>query len=377
MLKVLHIIQGCGGGVASLLGNLIRTADKEEIRQDVMSFTYENGERFIEILEEAGSQMFLLPRPRKEGMKAFKRYMLEVMRANGYDVVHCHTDGWRSSIYRKVARKAGVPVFCIHAHRASNDPGLLGSSKAFIRLNQWCSRKNADIKFACGEAAAKFIYGDVDDHVVIPNGIDLEKCHGAAMSDRTVLRSQLGIRDGQIVVLQVGRLVTQKNHGFTVRIARALEEQGIPFKLLVAGTGGLEQQIRGELEAQGLTDRVTLLGRRDDVYRLMAMADVMILPSLYEGLPTVAIEAQAMGLYSILADTITSECDMGLGLVRQLPIDGGATCWAEAISHCREIPVPPQDQIDQALLRNAYTAETSVQRYVRTLDRHISGRAVV
>lgn len=374
MLKVLHIIQGCGGGVASLLGNLIRTADPREIRQDVMSFGFDNGEKFVELLDRMGSRRFLLPRPRKQGMGAFRRYMLQVLRDGGYDVVHCHTDGWRSSIYRKVAKEAGVPVFCIHAHRAANDPGLLKQSRAFIRMEQYLSRKNADIKFACGEAAAKFIYGDVDDHVVIPNGIDLQSCHAAAKEDPSSLRSRLGIGQGQIVVLQVGRLVTQKNHSFTLKIAQALKSLGASFKLLVVGAGGLEQQIRDGLVAEGLTDCVELLGRRDDIYQLMAMADVMILPSLYEGLPTVAIEAQAMGLYSLLADTITPECDMGLGLVRQLPIDGDAGAWAEAIAGCREVPTPPRGQIDQALLRNAYTAQSSAERYVRTLRQKVYGQ---
>lgn len=374
MLKVLHIIQGCGGGVASLLGNLIRTADPTQIRQDVMSFGFANGEKFVELLDRMGSQRFLLPRPRKEGMKAFRQYMLQVLREGGYDVVHCHTDGWRSSVYRRVVKEAGVPVFCIHAHRAANDPGLLKRSRAYIRLEQWYSRKNADIRFACGEDAAKFIYGDGEGHVVIPNGIDLEGCHRAAQADLTLLRSRSGIGQEQIAVLQVGRLVTQKNHGFTLKIARALKDQGVPFKLLIAGAGGLEQQIRDGVAAEGLTDCVELLGRRDDIYQLMAMADVMILPSLYEGLPTVAVEAQAMGLYTLLADTITPECDMGLGLVRRLPIDGDAGCWAKAIAGCRQIPVPDRTQIDQALLDRAYTAESSAQRYVQTLYQKVYGR---
>ena len=101
----------------------------------------------------------------------------------------------------------------------------------------------------------------------------------------------------------------------------------------------------------------------------MAVADVMILPSLYEGLPTVAVEAQAMGLFSLIADTVTDECDMGLNLVRFLPIDAGTDCWAEAISACRAAKIPARAQIEQVLADNAYTDEGAVQRYLSTLNR--------
>lgn len=371
MLKILHVIQGCGGGVSSLIGNLVRSADKTAVHQDVMSFTFENGDVFVKELEENGCKTFLLPRPRKDGLAAFRDFAVKVMKEEKYDVVHCHTDGWRTILYRDLAREAGVPLFCIHAHRASNDPGFLGQNKMFIRLNQAISRKNADIKFACGRDAAKFIYGDVEDYVTIPNGIHLSRCRAAAKADKAALRASLGIAEGQIVVLQVGRLVTQKNHGFTVEIAAALKKMGVPFKLLIAGTGGLEQSIRDQLTQRDLEDCVALLGRRDDIYELMTMADVMILPSLYEGLPTVAVEAQAMGLYSILADTITSECDLGLGLIRQLPIDDGARCWAEAVAACRSVTAPETCKIEQVLEENAYTADGAARRYIGALRQKI------
>lgn len=374
MLKILHVIQGCGGGVASLIGNLIRSTDKVAVVQDVLSFSYENGETFVEELKKNGSKMFLLPRPRKEGYGTFRKYMLKVLKEGCYDVVHCHTDGWRAILYRSIAREAKVPLFCIHAHRASNDPGFLGQNRLFIRLNQAISRKNADIKFACGTEAAKFIYGDVDDFVTIPNGINLRRCEDATKVDKLALKASLGIEADRIVILQVGRLVTQKNHDFTVQIARELKNRDVAFKLLIAGTGDLEQSIRQKLEDQALTDYVDLLGRRNDIYELMAMADVMILPSLYEGLPTVAIEAQAMGLYSLLADTVTAECDLGLGLIRRLPIANGADCWAEAIVAGRETEKPQREQIRQVLEANAYTAEASVRHYLTTLLKKIAER---
>ena len=92
MIKVLHIIQGYGGGVSSLVKNLILASDKERIKQDVMSFTFENGEEFIKCLEDNGSKTFLMPRPRKDGYKAFKSFVLNVMN-NGLTEA-CVRDGF-------------------------------------------------------------------------------------------------------------------------------------------------------------------------------------------------------------------------------------------------------------------------------------------
>lgn len=375
MLKVLHVIQGCGGGVASLIGNLVRSADKTRIKQDVLSFSYENGETFVLELEENGGKRFLLPRPRKEGYKAFRSYMLEVLRKGHYDVVHCHTDGWRTILYREITKKAGVPLFCIHAHRASNDPGVLGQSRIFVRLSQAISRKNADIRFACGVEAAKFIFGESDNCVVVPNGISLAHCEQAVTVDIKKKKRELGIPENHIVILQAGRLVTQKNYDFTVEIADELKRRGIRFNLMIAGTGSLEQHIQDKLDELSLSDQVELMGRRDDIYELMAVSDVMILPSLYEGLPTVVVEAQAMGLHSVVADTVTDECDMSLGLVHRVPIDRGVDCWIDAILNSVAAGKPTRNLIEQKLIEREYTDVGAAQTYVDALDRMMAEKA--
>ena len=116
---------------------------------------------------------------------------------------------------------------------------------------------------------------------------------------------------------------------------------------------------------------MTLLGRRNDIYKLMSMADVMILPSFSEGLPTVAVEAQAMGLYSLISDTVTTECDLGLGLVRYLPI-GDADLWADAIVRRPQIPMPDQETILQKLDGRAFTSEGAFRCYLGTLERKMN-----
>lgn len=367
MLKVLHLIQGYGGGISSLVKNLILSADKTQIRQDVMSFAYQNGELFVEELKKYGSNVFLMPRPRKDGYFAFKSYVLKVMKDGGYDVVHCHTDGWRSTVFKKIAKKAGISVFCIHAHRTSNNPGFIQNNKVYIKFNQWISRKNADIRFTCGVEAAKFIYGTTESTITIPNGISLERCKKAWSVDIKALKTELGIFDDEIILLHVGRFVVQKNHMFMIDIAEKLRNKGVKFKLLLVGAGDLEKSVREKTAEKNLFDSVVFLGRRNDIFDLMHMADVMLLPSTSEGLPTVAIEAQAMGLYSLISNQVSDEVDMGLGLLSFLSIDD-ATVWVNDIENLHFSKDLSIDRIEPTLTQNAYTDRKSFERYITVLN---------
>ena len=348
--------------------NLILSSDRTRICQDVMSFAYVNGEGFIEELKQKGSKAYLVPHPRKKGYGPFSKEVLKIMKDGQYDVVHCHMDGWRSSMFRKLAKKAKIKLFCTHAHRTTNDPGLIKNNKLYLRINEKISCANADIKFACGMDAGKFINGKTKDIVEIPNGIDLERCHTAEKTDQSQKKESLGIGELELVLLQVGRLVGVKNHAFMIEIADQLRKKGIAFKILVAGTGELQQTLEEKVREKNLADFVHFLGRRDDIYELMAISDLMLLPSFSEGLPTVVVEAQAMGLGSLISDTITKECDQGLGLIRFLPINQGAKIWSNAIASYKKTNIPDRAYIDEKMIQNAYTSYGAAEKYYLTLE---------
>lgn len=365
MIKVLHIIQGYGGGVSSIVKNLIVHSDPHLIKQDVMSFSFENAEEFLTEINKHGSKTFLMPRPRIEGYRKFKKYVTSVLSNEKYDVVHCHTDGWRSIIYHHLAASCKIPVFAIHAHRTSNDPGKINNNKLYISLNQFISRKLADIRFACGKEAGNFVFGTKQGLVIVTNGLDTDICKRAWEIDRIKKRETLGCSKNDICLLNVGRLVTQKNQQFLIDIAEELKRQGIVFKLFIVGTGVLKDELQRKICECLLDDYVILTGRRNDVYELMAISDLLLLPSLYEGLPTVIIEAQAMGLKSIVSSHVTDECDLGLDLVAFEDIDN-ISKWCDKI---KDISKPDYDFEDvlKVLNKCLYTAESSFNYYYLAL----------
>lgn len=370
MIKVLHIIQAYGGGISTLVKNLIVAADKEQIKQDVISFAYNNAEEYIKTLEENNAQVFLMPRPRIEGYKKFKSYVLEVLKNGEYDVVHCHSDGWRSSIFRKLSKKADVKTFCIHAHRTANNPGFVLNCKPYLLVNRYISKKNADIKFTCGRDAAKFIFGKCE-FTTIPNGIDLDKALKAMSSDKKALRKSLSVKDDEILIFHVGQLVAQKNHQYIIKIAEELRSRGLKFKILLVGSGYLEDKINFMINDKSLVNEVKLIGRRNDIFELINAAQCVILPSTSEGLPTIAMESQIMRTPCFASDCVTDECDLGLGLVKFLRLNS-VDNWINAITSADNSEPPETADVVDAFERNAYTSTGSAERYLSTLKRYLN-----
>ena len=247
---------------------------------------------------------------------------------------------------------------------------MIRNSKLYIKINQWISRKNADIRFTCGKEAAKFIYGTDEEAVLVPNGISLERCREALLADVSKMKAELGICDDEIVLLHAGRFVIQKNHTFMVDIADELRNEGVRFKLLLAGTGDLEDAVRQSVYEKGLADQVVFLGRRNDIYELMMVSNGMLLPSISEGLPTVAMEAQAMGLHSLVSSNVSKECDLGLDLISFLPIHE-TKIWVDAIKDLMFPQNISRDRIERVLSQHAYTSHESFIRYITVLKEKI------
>lgn len=155
--------------------------------------------------------------------------------------------------------------------------------------------------------------------VTIHNGRDLARFHPATPAETARARAGLGVSDKQVVMV-LGRLEQQKGHAFLIEAFRKLAPRWPKLIALFAGSGALESELKASCEAARLTDRIVFLGYRDDTERLLAAADLVVLPSLFEGLPLVAIETLAMARPIVATDVegtreIIADGDTGL-LVR-------------------------------------------------------------
>ena len=141
--------------------------------------------------------------------------------------------------------------------------------------------------------------------------------------------------DDKIVLGHIGRFDPQKNHEFLIELFAAYAAKHPDAALLLVGEGALQQRIRSKVEQLGLSERIQFLGVRADTNRLYQAMDLFLLPSLFEGLPVVGVEAQSAGLPMLTADTVTRELCV-TDFVEMLPLDAPLDIWVDKIDKMLE-----------------------------------------
>ena len=211
--------------------------------------------------------------------------------------------------YLIAAKKAKVQMRIYHSHSAEvlgPHKGLEIKKKIFNILKRFIP-KYATNMFACSKAAGEWMYPrNVQNKVqVINNGIIVEKFKFNQII-RNEYRKKMDVED-KVVLGHVARFNHQKNHDFLVKVMKGVVEKKPNYILWLIGNGELEKTIKRQVNELHLEDNIKFMGVRDDVDKLMQAMDIFVLPSNYEGLPVVGIEAQTAGLTTFLSTNITSE----------------------------------------------------------------------
>jgi glycosyltransferase EpsF len=281
-----------------------------------------------------------------------------LLRDGGWRVVHSHTL-FSSALHLAAARLAGVPHRVAHSHNTQDANSASLAGRMYQRMARWLLGFVSTRRVACGIAAAKYLFPGRQDVVVIPNAVDIDRF---AKASGAAVRKALGIRDGEMVIVQVGRFLPVKNHVRSVAIARALRQAGVEFQLLLVGDGQEQGRIEELLREHELEEIVRPLGLRADIPELMAAADVMLMPSLNEGFPVVLVEAQAAGLPSVVSGVVSQEVDLGLGIVDFVSLDVPDDDWVERIKRAATGTVPDSTQCGIVLEAAGFSSATGAKR---------------
>ncbi len=214
-----------------------------------------------------------------------------------------------------------------------------------LKRSFWLDRqvaRSVDLFVAVSAAAARHLTDTkrIPAHKIrtIFNGRDLSRFHPATAAERGAARAALGL-GSEPAALVLGRLEPQKNHALMLEAAAVLARALPTLKILFAGTGSLERELRAHCDAAGLTGTVSFLGYRPDPEVLLAAADVVVLPSLYEGLPLAAIEAMAAARPVVATDIDGVREVVADGLSGLLVRPGDAHGLARAIERVVRSPV--------------------------------------
>ena len=329
MIRILQCVNNMHrAGLETLLMNYYRHMDREQIQFDFLMHRAQRSDYDDEI-ESMGGRIYRAPRLYPQNYPAYFAYMARFFREHPeYTIVHSHIDAM-SYLPLLAAKRAGVPVRIAHSHNTDIDKDFKYPLKQAFRF---LLPRAASHKAACGSEAGRFLFRGGDFHI-IPNAVEAGR-FAFDEAVRAEKRQELGLGEG-LVIGHAGRFTPVKNHGFLLKVFDKLLEKRPDARLLLAGTGELEQKMKEKAADMGLGDRVLFLGSRGDMAGLYQAMDVFVLPSLFEGLPVVGVEAQYAGLPCLFSDRITRELAFTENC-RFLPIEWEAERWAEELLHCAD-----------------------------------------
>ncbi len=323
------------GGVETLLMNLYRNIDRSKVQFDFLLHCKNESDYEKEILS-LGGRIYRIPRylgynkiSYEKALKAFLVSHPEHM------IVHDHLMDSASETLR-IAKKLGR-VTVAHSHTADIPFSMGEFFRFFFRRNLW---KVTDYRFACSDAAGKWLYRNKAPFTILKNGITTDRFKFTEET-RKEKRKELGIEESTKLIGTVGRLVTDKNQVRLIEIMKSIVEMHENSRLMIIGEGQLEDDLRAMAKRLNLGNKVIFTGPRSDVNDLLSAMDAFALPSLFEGLGIVLVEAQASGLPCIFTDTIPTDVDLIPELVHRVSLSSSNDNWAKAILeskplNCRE-----------------------------------------
>lgn len=346
VIKILHTLPALDGGGAEKIIYDYCTRMPKDFHFDFITHT-----DYIGILEEklkkSGCKIYHVP-TRRENKKENQRRIKEIVKSGEYDIVHV-SQGYKGVHFLWVAKKYKVPVRIAHSHMSYIPESL--KDRVVRKVATIIARSLATDLFACGDDAAKWMWGNKNDVFIMTNAIEADK-YTYDNNVRISLRKELGI-ENKIVIGNVARFSYQKNHDFIIDFAKEITQLNKDIVLLLIGRGELLEKIKARVNANRLDDYVLFLGVRSDVQKLLNVMDVFILPSRYEGLPVTLVETQANGLSSVVSSKITKEIKYADN-VRYLPIDSGTEEWVECILNMK------YEHLGNAIKNTSYDINNSV-----------------
>lgn len=362
-IKVLMLVPNLfvANGVASFVMNYLRNLDHDEVQVDIASYKEGDSVYYAEV-EAAGGKMFFLP-----GIKNLPEHVKvcnKILSDGRYDIIHDNT--LHISIPMMwCAKRQGVPVRILHSHSSK----LGETRKKELRNRAFCPilRSLATDYLACSKIAGQMMFGN-RKFTVLPNVIRAEKYRFDSAARENV-RRKMNTQD-RFVIGSVGRLAIEKNPFFAMDVFECLQKQVPNAEYWWVGSGPLEKSVQDYVNQKGLSENVRLLGSRDDVTSLYQGMDVFFLPSLFEGLSIVTVEAQAMGLPCVVSDVIPPEAEY-TELLKRCSLQDSIEAWVEKIRNT-QIKKTERKQYQEYLSESVFSDVGCGNRLKKIYERCLS-----
>lgn len=315
MIRVLQLpgtISRLDGRMAVIM-NIYRNLDRSKIQFDFVA-SIAGDQSYQQEIEQLGGKVYLL-----NGTPSFKEmyeYVKNILNNNHYEYMHYHAiSPWGCTL--GLGHKYGLKVIT-QSHATVYSEKFLKSIRN--RLFSMNIIKDSDILVAVSPEAGKTLFRR-HSFEYIPTWIDKDK-YQFSLEKRQNIRKQLKLSDNDILVGNVSRFAVQKNHQFLIKAFDQLVKQNSKYHLALVGDGPLKNEIENYVNEHNLKNNVYFAGVVTNVADYYSAFDIFWLPSHFEGLPTVSLEALANGLPIVVSDKITRE--INIGNVNFLPINKSA-----------------------------------------------------
>lgn len=337
MKKVFHVIHGLTtGGAETLVKDYALKIDKEQFDIHIICLNKMNT-IYEEILEKAGVDIVYLSNMPNSSFfsKLFcliKKYhrLRKIVHNEKPDILHTHLPINNLIKYSKPYRNTTI------IHTVHNEPKILWNKKIRRKIDFLAAKylvKKYNMRFiVLHEEMRKEINEmfNVNNSIVLNNGIDFDRFDKNKIRDRDNFRNDLLIPKDAFVVGHIGRFNEQKNHRFLADIFYQIVKQKNNSYLLLIGDGEEKENIIHRLDDLGLKNKYLILSNRKDIPDLLNVMDAFVFPSIFEGLGIVLIEAQKMNVSCFVSEQVPSAATIS-NLVTKISLLKSAKEWANII----------------------------------------------
>ncbi|MDO4899161.1 glycosyltransferase [Actinomyces sp.] len=340
--------------------NYFRHIDPSRVVFDFYTYYHPSDTTYQDEIEGLGGRC--LDGPDSKNIFTIRRHLAKVLKehAGEYRVVHIHDPMLARFLY-PVIHRYGVATVIVHSHST----GYSGSRiKAF---RNWLACRNirrySDARMACSYEAGVHLFGSLG-FTVMRNAIEVERF--AFDSDvRNSVRSEFGLDDAYVIG-HVGRFSEEKNHALLLSVFKELVRRDPSSRLILVGDGPLREHYEAVVREQGLADVVVFVGHSGRVSELFQAMDVLVLPSRFEGLGLVGVEAQCAGVPVVCSDRVPAEIEtLNCSFV---PLDSAPDAWVRRIESVRSRTDRGRELGAEATRRRGYDVTEAVGEMVRRYE---------
>jgi len=362
--RVLHVVSAMNrGGAETLLMNVYRHIDRGSVQFDFVSHRSEVG-HYDEEIESLGGKIYRIPSLGKSGPVNYVKNIMRIISKQDYIAVHAHTD-FQSGFPALAAKRMGIRKIVCHAHTNRWEKrGPLYNNIVFPLLRSVIKYSATDL-CACSLEAAHFLFGEKLSRSVkiLKNGIDVDE-YWTSNDDHDYLRKELALSKDVKILGHVGHLSPVKDQSFILKLLKRLLDEGIHAAAVFVGEGPDRQELEEKCRHLDIDGRVFFLGVRADIPQLMNAFDVFVFPSIYEGFGIVTLEAQCAGTACVVAETVPSSTDLGLGLMSFLSLDDDIQIWTDEVKRALGRGAPDKFIIKRRFSQSGYYIRESVPKWL-------------